>query len=231
MMPLALRDPAAPLSCDNLQAAGAMPRPADRGKVSVILPAFQAQDSIATALAGLCAQSYANLEIVVVDDASQDATCRIVDSMAQADPRIVLRRLDRNGGAYRARNCGLQQATGQFITTHDADDWSHPQKIETQIRHLMRHPGQIGVITHWARCQPSLHFTTNWRLSHRLIDWSHSSLLLRRGVFDRLGGWEEVRVAADTEFIWRIEAADGAGSVARLHPDLPLAFARDGRDR
>lgn len=199
----------------------------DQPKVSVILPAFQAQECIAAALASLSAQTHANLEIIVVDDASTDDTAHIVDRLARSDPRIRVLRLVQNGGAYGARNHGLAQATGQFITTHDADDWSHPQKIATQIRALAHNQALMAVMTHWVRCRPGLQFTPGWRLSHRLIDWSHSSLLVRRAVFDRLGGWDEVRVSADTELIWRIEAAYGAGTVAKIHPDLPLAFARD----
>ena len=232
--PLARRDPQVPLSLETLalETLGGPPDPApahgaEPGKVSVILPVWQAQDCIATALRSLCAQTHADLEIIVVDDASTDRTGAIVAAMAVADPRITLLRQAQNGGAYAARNAGLARATGAFITTHDADDWSHPQKIATQVGFLARHPGRMAVMTHWARCTPPLLFTTNWRLSPRLLDWSHSSLMMRRAVPDRLGGWDDVRVSADTEMIWRIEAAYGAGSVARIHPQVPLAFARD----
>ncbi|MBY6092917.1 glycosyltransferase family A protein [Maritimibacter alkaliphilus] len=222
---LALRDPDQPLSLANL-AAPAGPAP-DRGKVSVILPAFQAEAQIGTALAGLQAQSHENLEILVVDDASTDGTADLVADLAAQDPRIVLLRQRRNGGAYAARNLGLARASGDFITTHDADDWSHSQKIALQVAELTGAPEVMGVITHWSRVRPDLAITTNWRLSAQLTQWSHSSFLFRRAVAERLGGWDAVRVSGDTDYIWRVQAAYGAQAVRRILPAVPLAFAAD----
>jgi len=222
---LALRDPEGGLSLANL-AAPCGPAP-DRGRVSVILPAYQAESQIRTALAGLQAQSHENLEIIVVDDASTDGTAEIATEAARGDSRIRLLRQARNAGPYAARNLGLAQAEGDFITTHDADDWSHPQKIALQVAELTGNPDLMGIITHWARVRPDLEITTNWRLSSRLMQWSHSSFLFRREVADRLRGWDEVRVSGDTDYIWRVQAAWGAGAVRRILPDVPLAFASD----
>lgn len=224
---LGLRDPDQPLRLDNLTTPEGPTRSGDRPLVSVILPAYRAEATIAAAIDSLQRQSHAQLEIIVVDDASPDKTFDIVSDLAQNDPRIVALQQASNGGAYAARNRGLAAARGAFITTHDADDWSHPQKIETQLDTLQAEAGLIGVIAHWARVQPPFHVTTNWRLSARLLQWSHSSFLFRREVSDRLGGWDAVRVSADMEFIWRTEAAFGTSAIRRILPDLPLAFALD----
>ena len=85
----------------------------------------------------------------------------------------------------------------------------------------------MGVLSYWARVRAPFQFTTNWRLGHEVLQWSHSSFLVRRSVFDTLGGWDEVKVSADMEFIWRVQAAFGADAVCRIHPGLPLAFALD----
>lgn len=225
LAPLVLRDAERPPSLANL-AAPSGPAP-DRGKVSVILPAFQAETQIGTALAGLQAQSHENIEILVVDDASTDGTADLVADLARQDPRIVLLRQRRNGGAYAARNLGLARASGDFITTHDADDWSHSQKIALQVAELSGTPELMGVITHWARVRPDLAVTTNWRLSAQLTQWSHSSFLFRRAVAERLGGWDAVRVGGDTDFIWRVQAAYGDHAVRHILPGVPLAFAAD----
>ena len=227
LAPLRRRDATRPLSLDNIETVEVDARISDQGLVSVIMPAFNSSVTIETALRSVLRQSYRNLEVVVVDDCSTDDTAAIVTRMAGTEPRLKLIVQDRNAGAYPARNRGLSVAQGAFVTTHDADDWSHPQKIEEQLRALAETPRTMAAITHWARVRPPLTFTTNWRLSAEVIHWSHSSLLFRREVFDRLGGWDNVRVSADTEFIWRIESVYGKRSVVKLHKDVPLAFALD----
>lgn len=225
--PLRFKDPDSPLTLGNIETVEVDAQIEDQGLVSVIMPAFNSAGTIETALRSLFAQSYRNLEVVVVDDRSTDDTAKIVAGMATSEPRLKLIVQDKNAGAYPARNRGLAVAQGAFLTTHDADDWSHPQKIEEQLRALAEAPRKMAAITHWVRVRPPLVFTTNWRLSDDVIHWSHSSLLFRREVFDRLGGWDNVRVSADTEFIWRIEAVYGKRAVVKLHKDVPLAFALD----
>ncbi|SER03867.1 glycosyltransferase family 2 protein [Thalassovita taeanensis] len=229
LMPLRRRNASLPLAMGNLNTVPCLsdPNTEDMGKVSVIMPAYKASDHIETALRGVCTQSHRNLEIIVVDDASPDDTFEKIVALAKADPRIIPVQAPQNGGAYAARNRGLAIATGDFITTHDADDWSHPQKIATQLAELAVDPDLMGVLTYWARIRPPFHFTTNWRLGHALLQWSHSSFLVRRGVTDALGGWDEIRVSGDMEFIWRVEAAYGVGAVRRILPDVPLALALD----
>lgn len=227
LAPLRRRDSTQPLSLANLTTDPCPPAPGGIGTVSVIVPAYRASDTIAIALDGLQRQSHADLEIIVVDDASPDDTFDRVAALAAADRRIVPLRLAQNGGAYAARNAGLARATGAFITTHDADDWSHPQKIERQLAALTADPARVGVIAHWARVRAPLQITSNWRLGSKLLQWSHSSFLFRRAVADRLGGWDPVKVSGDMEYIWRVEAACGPGSVCRILPELPLAFALD----
>ncbi|SPF81792.1 glycosyltransferase family 2 protein [Pseudoprimorskyibacter insulae] len=224
---LTRRDAAALLSLGNLTATGCPARPAEGPLVSVIMPVFRAARTIRAAIASLQAQTHTDLEIIVVDDASDDDTFQIVSDLAKEDPRIRPIRQAVNGGAYAARNRGLSEARGEIITTHDADDWSHPQKIALQLDALAQDSGLVGVIAHWARVAPPFQITTNWRLGPSLLQWSHSSFLFHRIVADRLGGWDEVRVSGDMDYIWRCEAAFGAASVRRILPDLPLAFALD----
>ena len=227
LVPLRLIDPAAPAALANLT-TGPVPEAAvDHGKISVVMPAYESQDTIETALRALLRQSYRNIEIVVVDDCSPDGTWAVIERLAAQDSRIVPVRQEENAGAYPARNRGLTVATGDFITTHDADDWSHPQKLETQVNALAADPDLAGVIAHWARARPDLTLTTNWRLMSTIIHWSHSSFMFRRAVLDRVGNWDSVRVSADTEFIWRIETAYGKPAIRYLLRQVPLSFALD----
>lgn len=226
LAPLRLRDATRPLALNNIEGDAVPTCDAEHGLVSVIMPIYMAEDMIETAIRSLCNQSYRNIEIIAVDDCSPDGTFAVLERLAREDPRIRPVRQEVNAGAYPARNRGLELARGDFITTHDADDWSHPQKIETQITALAAGNAQ-GVVAHWVRVQPDLHVTTDWRVSSEVLHWSHSTFLARRALFDALGPWDNVRISADTEMIWRMQAAHGWNALEKVMPNAPLALALD----
>lgn len=218
-------DPEQPLSLDNLTTSRLLPPVSLEPKVSVIMPAFNAAAFIATALRSLLAQTWRNLEILVVDDCSTDDTAAIVAIQAAKDQRVTLICQPQNRGAYAARNAALRRVSGDFITNHDSDDWSHPQRLEHLARALLAEPGRMGVMAHWARADSALHFQ-HWRMEQSLIHPTVSTLMFRREVLSYLGGWDEVEVAADTELWQRIKALYGADAVSEVLPGVPLAFAR-----
>lgn len=193
--------------------------------VTVIMPVFKAAETLHIAIDSLLGQTWENLEIIVVDDCSPDDTFTVAQCYAERDPRVNAYRLESNQGAYTARNYALSLASGEFVTTHDADDWSHSQKIETQVRHLLSHPDCCDAnVTHWVRVFPNLEFRGTSRPTDHLIQWNHSSLMLRRELLISLGGWDAVRITGDTELIWRLEHLRGR-KIVRLHRNIPLSFA------
>lgn len=101
--------------------------------VTVIVPAFNAAQTIARTLSSVFAQTHAKLEVLVVDDGSTDSTAQIVATMARTEPRLRLIRQP-NSGVAKARNAGLHQARGRYTAWLDADDLWHPTKIEKQLR-------------------------------------------------------------------------------------------------
>lgn len=210
---------------DRLKPARAMPARSDGPLVSVIVPLFNAADTIATALASLSWQSWANLEILVVDDASTDASVAVVREAAGSDSRIRLLLSGENRGAYVARNRALAEAKGAFVTVHDADDWSHPAKIERQVDHLLAHGEAIANMTMKARTHPTLEFV-GLRPAGAHLAANASSLLFRHEpAVEALGSWDSVRVGADTEFIRRLETRFGASAVVTLDSG-PIALQR-----
>jgi len=102
-------------------------------RASIIIPAFNAEATIAQALASVRAQSETGLEIIVIDDASSDHTPAIVAAEAAMDHRIRLLRMPVNAGPAAARNRGLLEATGDWIALLDADDSYHPDRIGTLL--------------------------------------------------------------------------------------------------
>jgi glycosyltransferase involved in cell wall biosynthesis len=225
LSPIAKADPARPLALDNLAAARSLTPICDGPKVTVIVPAHNAEATLAFALRGLCEQSWKNLEVIVVDDCSPDATFAIAEAFARRDPRIRVIRQERNQGAYAARNRGLAHATGDFILTHDADDWSHPQRIERQLSDLVK-TSKVGNLTVWCRASRDLRFGLMFMPADVLVHSIHGSVLFRREAFDAVGPWDEVRASADTEFVWRVRQRWGTFSVQPVSdPATPLACA------
>ena len=100
--------------------------------VSVIVPAYNVAEYIGECLNSLRNQELSNIEVLVVDDGSTDATAEIVAEFAAADPRIQLIRIE-NSGVYYARNRGLEIARGRFISFVDSDDYLHPAMLSSLL--------------------------------------------------------------------------------------------------
>lgn len=195
--------------------------------ISIVMPVFKAEHRLASAVQSLLDQSLHNIEVIIVDDCSPDSTYAVALKLAEQDARVQAFRLNRNSGAYAARNFGLDKTGGDFITTHDADDWSHPQKLETQLVALRNDRRLMGVTVNWVRTTADMKFTQNWRPANRLIHKSESSFMFRRNVLERIGKWEVVRVGGDNEYIHRMMNYFGGSSYKVIEPRVPLAFGLD----
>ncbi len=193
--------------------------------VSVIMPARNAGTTIETALHSLQAQSWRALEILVVDNGSTDDTAARVQELAARDARIRLLDAADAPGAYPARNIGLAEATGEFVTVLDADDWAHPARTALQLRALADHPRRMASVSHWVRTTADLRFTRWWG-DRGLIHRNVASLMIRTALRDSLGYWDRARAGADTEYYERILAIYGPESVCEVCPGLPLSLGR-----
>src|SRR5205814_6631728 len=101
--------------------------------VSVIIPAFNAQQFIAAAIQSVIHQTLQHFEVIIVNDGSTDSTASIVASFCENDPRIRLI-TQPNGKLPKARNTGLDAASGEFVAFLDADDIWQPTKLEKQLQ-------------------------------------------------------------------------------------------------
>lgn len=193
--------------------------------VSVLMPVFNGEEFLDTALEGLASQTYQNIEVLVVDDCSTDNTAEIVKRWNSKDSRFQLISAGINGGSYRARNIGLEQATGEYVTVHDADDWSHPQKIQLQVEQLQKYSDLVGNVSQGVRVKHDrLHFYPV--VGRNYLRMNISSMMFRRAlVAKEIGYWDEVRFGADSEFHERIMAKFGTKSVSVLNAG-PLSFTR-----
>jgi glycosyltransferase involved in cell wall biosynthesis len=110
--------------------------------VSVVVPAYNQADFLAKAIQSVLNQTYANLEVLVVNDASPDHTDEIVNQFA--DPRLKYVVHEQNKGLPAARNSGMRLAQGEFIALLDSDDLFHPEKLEAHVDFLEKNP-DVGV--------------------------------------------------------------------------------------
>lgn len=105
-------------------------------KIGIIIPAYNVEQYIFRALESCICQTYTNIEIVVVDDGSSDATYDVVQSYADKDDRIKLYRQE-NGGVSSARNRALDMCTSDYILFLDSDDWLELSAVERLTEELV----------------------------------------------------------------------------------------------
>ncbi|GAA1149561.1 glycosyltransferase family A protein [Ornithinicoccus hortensis] len=201
----------------------AAPEASDGPLVTVIMPCYQPDEGLLGSIASISAQTWDNLEILVVDDASGPEYADLFAKAVASDDRAALVSVDRNGGSYLARNAALGVAKGELITFQDADDWSHPQRIEQQAQLLLTDPSAPASISHAVRAMDDL--THQW-FGYRAVRSNASSLMVRREVFDRIGPFAPIRKGADSEYAERI--ATLAGPVRSTKSPLAVTRLRTG---
>ena len=116
--------------------------------VSVVIPAYNAAETLDETLQSVRTQTHIRLEIIVVDDGSTDETCAIAERHAAEDPRVQLLK-QANAGVAAARNTGWQHARYDYIAFVDADDLWAPTKIEKQLHALINGGEKVGLAYCW----------------------------------------------------------------------------------
>lgn len=113
-----------------------MPRPL----VSIMLPCFNAAETLPLALASVVAQTVSDWECICVDDGSTDATWALLSQVASREPRLRIERFAENRGRGAARQRILELATGDHLAFLDSDDWMYPTRLEAELRWLEADP-------------------------------------------------------------------------------------------
>lgn len=104
--------------------------------ISVIVPVYNREKTIKRALESLLSQNDVDIEIIVIDDKSTDLSVEIVKEMQKNNPLIKLIELENNSGACKARNVGIEAATGTYIAFNDSDDIFDSNKLKMQLDFL-----------------------------------------------------------------------------------------------
>lgn len=191
----------------------------DTPLISIIVPAYNAEAFILDAIKSITAQCYPALEILIVDDGSQDSTVALV---REACPSAIIIQ-QTNAGAAAARNTGLKAARGKFLCFLDADDCWLPGKLEAQIKHLKQYPETGAVFHQWFIWHPDSngHYATphiqqnpapqetdaalsGWIYHHLLLDCvvHTSTVMMRREVLDQVGLFKAELVTGEDYDYW-----------------------------
>ena len=113
--------------------------------VSVIVPVYNILDCLERCVDSLLAQTYKEIEILLVDDGSTDGTGTLCDQLAEKDSRIRVFHKE-NGGSSSARNVGIQQARGEYLGFVDSDDYVEPDMYERLLEVLQQHQGLMAQV-------------------------------------------------------------------------------------
>lgn len=211
-----------PVSVCNAVALGG--EPVDGPLISIIMPTRNGARHVAAAVRSVLDQTWRNLELLFVDDASDDDTIERAVAAASGDPRFILLRRSARGGAYRARNLGLDHARGRWIAFQDSDEWAHPRRLAVQIDDMTRR-GLTAASARSIRVDDhgGLQARSVWPLSR----WAPSTLIFEREpVMARAGRFDAVLTGADNEYWWRLIQLFGPGRVASLRVPLILGAWR-----
>jgi glycosyltransferase involved in cell wall biosynthesis len=174
--------------------------------ISVIVPAYNGEKYLATALNSIVAQDYRPIEAVVVDDGSTDATGIIARSYS--DVRYVYQA---HQGLPVARNTGFANCMGELICFLDADDYWPPDKLRIQSAHLAAHP-QLGcvigkLLNFLDDGMTRPHWISEPLMTEEGGGWSLGASLVQRWVFDRIGKFDVLYPYCD-DLDWLIRMAE-----------------------
>lgn len=112
--------------------------------VSVVMPVYNAEPWLRRSIESVLRQTHPSLELIAVDDGSNDGSWDVLQDYAALDGRVRPIRLERNGGVAAARNAGIAAATGSYIAFLDSDDWWHPRKLEWQLAQMIAAGVQVS---------------------------------------------------------------------------------------
>ena len=209
--------------------------------VSVLMPVCNGAPYLAEALQCILDQTFANFELIVIDDGSTDDSLEIIQQFK--DSRIQAHRQD-NLGLAATLNRAIELARGEYLARQDQDDVSLPQRFEKQVGFLAAHPTHAMVGT-WSRIwvenqetgrshrHPAESYILKWELLFN-NPFVHSSIMIRKSVMKKMGGYctDRSRQPPEDYELWsRIAREFELGNIPEflhIYREVPKSMSRDG---
>lgn len=191
-------------------------------KVSVVMPAYNAEKYIAEAIDSILNQTFTDFEFIIINDGSTDKTKDII--LSYSDPRIVYLENEKNSGIVVTLNKGLERALGEYIARMDADDISYPERFERQVMFLDSHE-HIGVVGSALQIfgdgidNQNLFFSdTKEKLKADLLFNSclaHPTVMFRHSLIQNSSEFYDIRFAGieDYDLWWRLAQITDLGCI------------------
>lgn len=194
-------------------------------KVSVVMPAYNAAATLRASMDSVFAQTHADLELLVIDDCSMDATWALIEEASACEPRVVPIKMQQNGGVAAARNAGIEAAKGTHIAFLDSDDRWLPDKIALQLAHMQETGAQISY-TSYRRfdesgrelsvvCPPAEVDYADMLKSNRIGNLT--------GIYDRSLGDVRFERIGHEDYVFWLQLVRRAGIARRVPTSEPLA--------
>lgn len=206
--------------------------------VSVIIPSYNRQNSIANSIESALFQSYKNLEIIVIDNRSIDDTPRILAEFSKKDSRIKVVKNEQDLSLVKTLNKAISISSGSYIARLDDDDvWLDAHKIEKQVNFLEAHQdyvlvgsGVIAVNDRGAEISRTLLPKEHRQIVDAMLFrclFIHSAVVFRKDVFDALGGYDEtLQVGGEDYDLWL-----RMGKIGKMYnvPEYLVAYQESGK--
>lgn len=175
--------------------------PSSAPRVSVLTTVFNCERFVRAAIASVRAQTFADWEHIVVDDASTDGTAAVLAQAAQEDPRLHVVRLTSNRGPGGAMQAALAQARGEFVAILDADDLCEPERLQRQVERMTLQP-DIAVLGTWVQVIDEHGVALEVKryaddadlllwTSYHAMPLTHSSMMMRTAALRSVGGYDQ----------------------------------------
>lgn len=179
--------------------------------VSIIVPIYNTEQYLCKCLDSIRSQTYSDIEVIMIDDGSTDASRNIAIGFVERDNRFRLFSQE-NAGVSSARNCGLVIAEGEYILFVDSDDWLEPQMIEKLVYNMIEYQVDISCCQYdrcssfygdkveiWERYVAMKKF-----LVHKQINGSLVNKLFKRKLIKGKRLDESIKYGEDALFLWKI---------------------------
>lgn len=206
------------LCCDELEPSK------DERTVSVIMTVHKNNIMMNAAVNSILNQTHRSIELIIVDDFSSSEDQIQYKKFEKLDSRVKIIRQPENKGTYSARNRGLEEISSDYVMFVDSDDWSHPQRIENSLKRLDENPNCIFATECYTRLNQNGELTlSGGYFARRCMLGLWRTEIIR----DELGGFDDVRIAADAEVFERAEKRYGKGAISTLQIPAYIAFSHD----
>lgn len=172
----------------------------NKPKVSVVMPAYNAEKYISTAIESILNQTFKEFEFIIIDDGSTDSTWEVISRYANKDGRVVPVKNERNLKICKSLTKGIDKARADLIARMDADDWAYPERLKYQVEFMERNPEVVILGNAIEVCDKNInpintrkYVQTDKKIRKRILKnspFAHPTVMYRKSAVLEAGGYD-----------------------------------------